>query len=156
MILSLILASGAFALIAWLIFNLSAYSLPFFVGVTAASYAYGNGAGLVGAGIVGLIAGALICALGQTAFSMARSAITRGLLAALFAVPATVAGYYSTAGIVEVCVPGHGWRLAFSVAGAAVTGVIAYMRLAEFAPLRPERGGAEGLIAAHAGTDANR
>ena len=155
MILSLILTGGAFALIAWLIFNLSAYALPFFVGVTAASYAHGSGAGLVGAGFVGLFAGALTFALGQLAFSMARSAIARGLVAAVFAVPATAAGYYSTSSIVELCVPGNGWRLAFSLLGAVVTGAVAYMRLSTFAPLRAERGGAEHLVAAPTGTGAN-
>ncbi|MGI8552320.1 MAG: hypothetical protein ACR2PL_16270 [Dehalococcoidia bacterium] len=156
MIFSLILAGGAFALIAWLIFNLSAYALPFFVGLTAAFYAHGSGAGLVGSGVVGLIAGALTFAFGQIAFSMARSTMARGLVAAVFAVPATGAGYYSTSGIVELCIPGHGWRLAFSLVGAVVTGAVAYMRLAAFAPPRVERGGAEDFIAAHAGTDANR
>ena len=136
MILGLILASGAFALIAWLIFNLSVYALPFFVGVSAASFAHRTGAGLVGSAIVGLIAGAVTFGVGQAAFNVARSATARASVAAIFAVPAAVAGYYSTLGIVSLCVPGEGWRHAFSIVGGFVIGSIAFTRLSAFAPLR--------------------
>ena len=136
MVFSLILASGALALIAWLVFNLSVYVLPFFVGVSAASLAHRTGAGLVGSAIVGLIAGAITFGVGQAAFGVARSTLSRGVLGAIFAVPAAVAGYYSTLGIVALCIPGAGWRVAFSVVGGLVIGSIAFRRLAAFAPLR--------------------
>ena len=136
MILGLILASGAFALIAWLIFNLSVYALPFFVGVSAASFAHRTGAGLVGSAFVGLIAGATAFGAGQAAFSVARSTTARAGVAAIFAIPAAVAGYYSTLGIASLCVPGEGWRHAFSIAGGFVIGSIALTRLSAFAPLR--------------------
>ena len=57
MILALILCGGAFALIGWLAFNFSVFALPFFVGLSAARFAYTSGAGLLGSGILGLIAG---------------------------------------------------------------------------------------------------
>ena len=136
MVFSLILASGAFALIAWLVFNLSVYALPLFVGVSAASLAHRTGAGLLGSAIVGLTAGAATFGVGQAAFGVARSALTRASVAAIFAIPAAVAGYYSTLGIVALCVPGAGWRQAFSVVGGFVIGSIAFSRLAAFAPLR--------------------
>ena len=120
MIFGLILASGAFALIAWLIFNLSVYALPFFVGISAASFAHRTGAGLVGSAIVGLIAGAVTFGAGQAAFSAARSTTARAGVAAVFAIPAAVAGYYSTLGIASLCIPGEGWRHAFSIAGGFV------------------------------------
>ena len=136
MILSLILASGAFALIAWLIFNLSVYALPFFIGVSAASFAHQTGAGPVGSATVGLIAGTMTFGVGQAAFGVTRSVLARGVLAAIFALPAAVAGYYSTLGIVALCVPGAGWREAFSFVGGFVIGWVAFRRLAAFAPLR--------------------
>lgn len=136
MIFGLILASGAFALIAWLIFNLSIYALPFFVGASAASLAHRTGAGLLGSAIVGLITGAVTFGIGQAAFGGARSALARSGVAAIFAIPAAVAGYYLTLGIVALCVPGAGWRQAFSVVGGFVIGSIAFRRLAAFAPLR--------------------
>ena len=136
MILGFILASGAFALIAWLIFNLSIYALPFFIGVSAASFAHRTGAGLVGSATVGLIAGAITFGVGQAAFGATRSVFARGILTAIFAIPAAVAGYYSTLGIVALCVPGAGWREAFSAVGGFVIGSVAFKRLAAFAPLR--------------------
>ena len=136
MIFGLILASGAFAMIAWLIFNLSVYVLPFFVGVSVASVAHRTGAGLVGSAIFGLIVGAITFSVGQAAFGVARSALARVSVAAIFAIPAAVAGYYSTLGIIALCVPGAGWREAFSVVGGFVIGSVAFRRLAAFAPLR--------------------
>ena len=147
MVFSLILASGAFALIAWLVFNLSVYALPFFVGVSAASLAHRTGAGLVGSAIVGLIAGAVTFGIGQAAFGVARSTLSRGVLGAIFAVPAAVAGYYSTQGIVALCIPGAGWRVALSVVGGLVIGSIAFRRLAAFAPLREPEPGRTASIA---------
>ena len=37
-----------------LAYNLAVYALPFFVGLAAAQFAYETGAGLIGAGLVGL------------------------------------------------------------------------------------------------------
>ena len=133
MILGLILASGAFALIAWLIFNLSVYALPFFVGISAASFAHRTGAGLVGSAIVGPIVGAITLGVGQAAFGVARSATARASIAAIFAIPAAIAGYYSTLEIVSLCVPGEGWQDALSIVGGFVIGSIAFARLTAFA-----------------------
>lgn len=145
MIFGLVLASGAFALIAWLIFNFSVYALPFFVGVSATSLAYRTGAGLVGSAIVGLLAGAVTFGVSQAAFGVARSAFARGVLAAIFAIPAAVAGYYSTLGIIALCVPGAGWREAFSVVGGFVVGSVALKRLATFPPLPGSRAASDCL-----------
>ena len=145
MIFGLALASGAFALIAWLVFNFSVYALPFFVGVSATSLAYRTGAGLVGSAVVGIIAGGVTVGVGQAAFGMTRSALARVVLAAIFAVPAAVAGYYSTLGIVALCVPGAGWREAFSVVGGFVIGSVAFRRLAAFAPLPRSRAASDCL-----------
>jgi hypothetical protein len=134
MFVSLLLAGGAFAVVAWLIFNLSVFALPAFVGVGAASFAYRGGAGVVGAGLVGLAVGASAFALGRIAFEKAGSASTRGVLAIVYAAPAAVAGFYSTCGIVELFVAAHGWREAFSIAGALVTAIVACRRLAALAP----------------------
>jgi len=145
MVFGLILASGAFALIAWLIFNLSVYALPFFVGVSATSLAHRTGVGLVWSAIVGLIADVMTLGVGQAAFGMTRSAFTRGVLAAIFAIPAAVAGYYSTLGIVMLCVSGAGWREAFSVVGGFAIASVAFKRLA-FALLREAEPGLTAYI----------
>ena len=51
MIIAILLTSGALAMLAWIIFNLAVYALPFFAGVSAASFAYAHGSGLAGAGV---------------------------------------------------------------------------------------------------------
>ena len=43
MIIAILLTSGALVVLAWLIFNLAIYALPFFVGVSAASWANAHG-----------------------------------------------------------------------------------------------------------------
>ncbi len=136
MFLALILSGGAFALIAWLAFNFSIFALPFFVGVSAARFAYTTGAGLLGAGIVGLIAGGFSFGLGQFAFKSARSITTRAAVAGLFVLPAGIAGYWSTYGVVQLCTTSETWRHVFALSGAIAIAAIAYSRLAAFAPLR--------------------
>ncbi len=139
MFLALILGGGVFALIAWLVFNFSVYALPFFVGLTAARLAFATGAGFLGAGVIGLLAGGVSFGLGQFAFASARSTTVRLAVAGLFALPAAIAGYASTYDVLQLCVgsdrPGH----AFALAGGLTIAAISYGRLAAFAPLRVER-----------------
>ena len=139
MFLALILGGGVFALIAWLVFNFSVYALPFFVGLTAARLAFATGAGFAGAGVIGLFAGGVSFGLGHFAFTSARSTQVRLAVAAVFSLPAGIAGYASAYGIVQLCVSSGGWRQVFALAGGLTIAAIAYRRLAAFAPLRVER-----------------
>ena len=139
MFLALILCGGACALIAWLAFNCSVYALPFFVGLSAARFAYATGAGILGAGLVGLIAGGVSFGLGQFALASARSPAMRAAVSGLFTLPAGVAGYWSCYGAVQLCRASEGWRQAFALAGAVAIVAISHGRLAAFAPLRVER-----------------
>lgn len=134
MIIAAFLSAGALLVLAGLIFHLSVYALPLFVGIAAASFAHGSGAGLVGAGLVGLAAGALIQAAGQTAFGLIRSPVIRLLIVGLFAAPAAIAGYAVVDHVAAWAVPGLVWRTAFAVAGAIVTGAVAWTRISTFAP----------------------
>jgi hypothetical protein len=52
--LGLILTFSGIGLMCWLIFTLTVYALPFFVGLTAGMAALHNGAGILGALLVGL------------------------------------------------------------------------------------------------------
>ncbi|WP_442800328.1 hypothetical protein [Sphingobium sp. C100] len=61
-ILSSIAAIGA---LCWLLFTLAVFALPFFAGVSAATWAYSTGAGWLGAILVGLSAAAVTLGLGQ-------------------------------------------------------------------------------------------
>ena len=140
MLLAVLLSTGALTLVALIVFNLSVYALPAFVGIAAVSLAHRTGAGLIGTAIIGLTIGALVHAAGQIAFSAARGALARICIAAVYTIPAVVAGYYAVLGVVELCVPGAFWRQSFSVLGAAVVGAASFSRLAAVAPLRVERG----------------
>ena len=134
MVFSLLLAGGAFAVVAWLMFNLSVFALPLLVGISAATVAQRGGAGFVGAALLGLACAAVAFALGRIAFEKASSPFWRAMLAIAFVVPAAFAGYCWTFGVVALLVPSQGWRLAFSLGGALVTATVAYTRLSAFDP----------------------
>ena len=68
-----------------LLFALAVNALPFFVGVTAALAAYQNGSGAIGAIVVGLVAGVVTLAAGQSVFVATRSPGMRAAIALLFA-----------------------------------------------------------------------
>ena len=142
MIFAVILTSGALVVLAWLIFNLAVYALPFFVGVSAASWAHAHGSGLVGAGIIGLVAGALALAVGQTVSVTTRSPVLRLAVRAVCLVPAAVAGFAVTSHVAAWTVTGGVWRTSFAVIGATVTTLVAYARLTSAPPGGP--GGAHG------------
>jgi hypothetical protein len=136
MFLALTLGGGALALIASLVFNFSIYALPFFVGLTTAKLAHDTGAGLMGAGLVGLVAAGLSFGLGQFALNAARSPIARLAVVTVFAAPAAVAGYFSSYGAAQLCTPAEIWRQVFAVVGGGIIATIAIRRLAASVPLR--------------------
>ena len=59
LVLGLLLNMFGIGLFCWLIFTLAVYALPFFVGLTAGMAAFHGGAGVLGAPLVGIAAGAL-------------------------------------------------------------------------------------------------
>lgn len=67
--------------ICWLLFSLAVYALPFFAAVTAGMWAYGTGAGVLGAFAVGLVAGVATFVGGQILFGAIRSTTLRVALA---------------------------------------------------------------------------
>jgi len=130
-------------LFCWLIFTLAVYALPFFVGLTAGSTAFHGGAGVVGALLVGIVAGALTLAIGQIAFAVVRPLILRAAIASAFAVPAAIAGYHAVLGLSQIGVPSSIWREIFAWVGAIFIGGTAWARMASLAePLPLRLGGA--------------
>ena len=129
MIIAVLLTSGALVILAWLIFNLAIYALPFFVGVSAASWANAHGSGVVGAGVIGLFAGALALAVGKTVSTTTRSPALRLGVLAVYLIPAAVAGFALAGHVAGCTVTGEVWRTGFAVIGAAVTTLVAYARL---------------------------
>ena len=135
--LGLLLNIAGVGLFCWLIFALAAYALPFFVGLYVFMWAMHGGAGVLGAPLVGIAAGGMTLAIGQTAFAMTRSVILRAIIAALFAVPATLAGYQVVFVMSQIGVPSLVWREVFACLGATFIGATAWTRLTVIAETRP-------------------
>lgn len=134
MIIAILLTSGALVALAWLIFNLAIYALPLFVGVSAASWANAHGSGVVGAGIIGLFAGALALAVGKTVSATTRSPALRLAVLAVYLIPAAVAGFALARHVAGWTVTGEVWRTGFAVIGAGVTTLVTYARLTSAPP----------------------
>jgi hypothetical protein len=134
--LGLVLNTVGIGLFCWLIVTLAVYALPFFVAVNAGMIAYHSGAG-IGAPLVGIAAGAVTLAIGQTAFAITRPLILRAVIAAAFAIPAGIAGYHVVFVISQIGMPSLAWRETFACLGALAIGGTAWTRLAVFAEPRP-------------------
>ncbi len=140
----LIIAIGFFC---WLLFTLAVYALPFFVGLTAGLAAYHSGSGVIGAIVVGLIAGAVTLAIGQVAFAAVRSPLIRAAIALLFAAPAAIAGYHATLGLAHIAVPSATWQVVFAGLGGVAVFATAWARMWLFVP--PDAGQAAAAGSGH-------
>jgi hypothetical protein len=142
--LGLILSFLGIGLFCWLIFTLAVYALPFFVGLTAGMAALHNGAGILGALLVGSVVGALTLSVGQLAFARVRPIILRAAIAMAFAIPAAVAGHHAVLGLSQIGVPSLFWREAFAWVGAIVVGCTSWARMTVLAEPLPLRRGDSG------------
>jgi hypothetical protein len=142
MVLALILLIAAFAILLRLMFGLAVFALPVAVGGGAALMAHATGAGVYGASLVGLCAGTLALGAGQAVFGLARSPLARLAVGAIYAVPAAALGFGLAYGVLGIGVDAAAWRVALSLIGAAVTGVVAFQRVSALA-LPPEGGEAQ-------------
>ena len=114
-----------------LLFRFAVYALPAAIGVSVGYWAVTTGAGVVGGILAGIVAGVLLFMLGQVVFTSSRSALIRGIVAAIFVVPAIWAGYSLILQLSEATgTTSSGWKHVFAVAGAAMIGWIAFTRLA--------------------------
>lgn len=130
MIVAILLAIAAMVFMAWLLFTLAIYALPFFVGLSVALWAHSTGAGVLGAAVFGFFAGVATLGAGQLLFAFARTPLVRFAIALLFAVPAAVAGFHAVHGIVGIGSSSEIWRDILGGLGAIVVGTTSWMRLA--------------------------
>jgi hypothetical protein len=128
---------AAIGVLCWLLFTLAVFALPFFAGVSAGTWAYQTGASWLGAILVGLVASALTLGLGQFLLSFIRPLWIRLAIVLAFIVPAALAGYHATHGIVKHTMPSDIWQLIFSVIGAIAVGVTALIRVTAMATPGP-------------------
>lgn len=109
---------------------LATYALPVMIAMTAARVAYASGAGLIGAGVAGFLAGVASFGLLACLFVTLRSPTLRLVVALVFAIPAAIAGYALVHGVTREAVSSELWRQVFCIAGGACTGMSALARLA--------------------------
>jgi hypothetical protein len=134
--LGLALNTLGIGLFCWAIFALAVYALPFFVAFSIGTLAFHGGAGVVGALLIAFASGALTLTVGQIVVAVSRSRILRIAIAAAFAVPAAIAGYYVIFALSQIGVPSMAWREAFACLGAVCIGGTAWTRLTVFAKTR--------------------
>jgi len=143
-IIGIVLSFVGLGFLCWLLFTLAVYALPFVAGVTVGLAAYQTGSGPIGAILVCLIVGVLTLVAGHIASAAVRSPLVRAGIALLFAVPAAVAGYHVTLGLVHIGAPAEGWREALAMIGAIVVGSTAWARMTLLAPPDAGQGVAPG------------
>ena len=129
MLMSVVLIVG----LCVLAYMLAVYALPFMLGLTAAQFAYHTGSGLIGAGLVGLVAAGAAFGILALLFDTLRPPILRLIVALIFAALAAVAGYALVHGVTKESVPSEIWRQIFCIVGGGFVGISALVRLA--APL---------------------
>jgi hypothetical protein len=135
--LGLLLNAAGLGVICWLMFTLAVYILPSFVAINAGFWAYHSGAGVLGTPLVAIAAGGMTLALAQVAFAMTQSLILRAVVAAVFALPATLAGYHLTLAMAHLGVPSPVWQQVFACLGAVFIGGTAWTRLTILTEPRP-------------------
>jgi hypothetical protein len=132
-VIGLILSVFGIGFVCWLLFTLAVYALPFFAGMTAGLASYYSGAGIIGALVVGFVAGAVTLVAGRAAFAAVKLPVLRAAIAILFAAPAAVAGYHATLTLAQIGVPSTAWREAFAIFGAMFVGGTAFVRMGAMA-----------------------
>lgn len=135
--LGIIASIAAIGFLCWLLFTLAVFALPLFAGVSIGTWAYDTGAGWPGAILIGLVGAALTLGIGQFLLILVRPLWIRLLVAAAFVLPAAIAGFHATHGIVKHTMPSETWQIIFSVIGAVAVGITAFLRVAGMATPPP-------------------
>lgn len=130
MVAVMLMSVALIAILCVAAYTLAVYALPFMLGLTTAQFAYQTGSGLIGAGLVGLVAASVAFSILALLFDTLRSPILRLIVALMFAAPAAVAGYALVHGVTKESVPSEIWRQIFCIVGGGFVGVTALMRLA--------------------------
>ncbi len=112
-----------------LAYRLAVYALPVMLGFEIARIAYQTGAGMIGASIIGFIAGAVAYSLLSVVFVSLRSPAARIAVGLIFALPAAGAGYTLVLGVNANTIPSELWRLTFCVLAGLLVGSAAFTRL---------------------------
>jgi hypothetical protein len=137
MIAVMLMSVALIAILCVVAYRLAVYALPFMLGLTGAQFAYQTGSGLIGAGLVGLLAVGVAFGILALLFDTLRQPVLRLIVALIFAAPAAVAGYALVHGVTREAVPSEIWRQTFCIIGGVFVGASALMRLAAPVSARP-------------------
>ncbi|QRZ12434.1 hypothetical protein JWJ88_07340 [Paracoccus methylovorus] len=137
MVAVMLMSVALVAVLCVVAYKLAVYALPFMLGLTAAQFAYQTGSGVIGAGLVGLVAAGVAFGILALLFETLLTPILRLIVALIFAAPAAVAGYALVYGVTKEAVPSEIWRQIFYLVGGGFVGVSALMRLAAPLPSSP-------------------
>ena len=80
--------------------------------------------------VAGMFAAVFTYLIGQVVFARVQSIPIRLAIGALFAAPASVAGFSAMKGLSEIGGASEGWTLAFAIIGAGVTAGTAWVQIA--------------------------
>lgn len=129
--LPLVLIAFAAIAFAWMLRTATVYALPFVAGWGAATFAFNSGAGMEGAGIVGIAAAMGTFASLRFILAKMPDGPMRTAIALLLILPSLILGYNIGLDVLEGLVPSSAWRQAISIAYALVAGWLAFARLTE-------------------------
>jgi hypothetical protein len=129
MLIGLVLGLLGFCFFCWLLSTLAVYALPFYAGLAVSLAAFHVGTGFVGTLCAGVLASGATLTFGKIAFTASRTSLHRAIVGALYAAPATVAGYHVSLALAGTGMSDAAWQQALAVLGGILTGVTAYSRL---------------------------
>jgi hypothetical protein len=132
MILAALFAVIATALLCSLLIRLTIYALLFYVGLTVGIWVHSSGTGVIGTGAAAIIAGIATLVILHILIATVHSPVLRAGLGLVFSVPAAFAAYHAIHGIIATTIPASSWSVTFSMFGAAIVGVAAWLQLGNF------------------------
>ncbi|SLJ91308.1 hypothetical protein [Novosphingobium mathurense] len=135
MILGLILSLTGIVLLAWTMLRLAAHALPVWLGICVFVWAARGEAGPLAGLLLALVVAVAAFLLGRILLTSRLPMLVRGGVAALFAIPAGIAGFSVAAGLMRL---GGAGATAASVIGAVGALAVGVAALASLAAVRSE------------------
>lgn len=116
-------------MLVWLVYTLTAYTLPCLAGLVAATCAFQTGSGWFGACIVFGLTAITVFGLIRWLFAATDHPAARTILSITFVAPAVVTSYFLLESLSAGHVPSETWRQALCMLGAGIAGLMALGRL---------------------------
>ncbi len=114
-----------------LLVTLAICALPAFVGLSAGLSVLDAGTGAPGAILIGFVAGILTLVDGQVLVALVRSQWLQAAVAAVYAIPAGIAGYVALHGLTGIGFQGGLLRSTFGIVGALGIIATAWVRMSD-------------------------